>query len=147
MKTLMWIVLIIALGYGGKYGYEFWQSLKEKQKNDGAPASAQATPPPAPVTAAPAKAAAVLPGMTPSLEPILAASYKRGAIGLRDFIATYGRTVQDPRLASIELDYVVLVAKNNVAEARKVFDRVKARTIPGSPIFDRVAQLEKTYGP
>lgn len=146
MKVLMWIILIVALGYGGKLGYDFWQSLKEKQKNDGAPASVQAPPPPPPVTAAPANRPVVLPGLTPSLEPILAASYKRGAVGLRDFIATYGRTVQDPRLASIELDYVVLVAKNNVAEARKVFDRVKARTIPGSPVFDRVKQLEKTYG-
>lgn len=145
MKTLMWIILIVVLGFGGKLFYDFWQSLKEKQKSDGAPSSYRPPPPP-PVAATATNKPVILPGMTPSLEPILAASYKRGAVGLRDFIATYGRTVQDPRLGSIELDYVVLVAKNNVAEARKVFDRVKARTIPGSPIYDRVTQLEKTYG-
>ncbi|MBC8038168.1 MAG: hypothetical protein H7X89_13230 [Rhizobiales bacterium] len=145
MKTLMWIILIAGLGFGGMKFYEFWQSLKAKQKNDGAPAAYQAPTPPS-ATAAPTNQSAALPGLTPSLEPILAASYKRGVVGLRDFIATYGRTVQDPRLASIELDYVVLVAKNNVAEARKVFDRVKARTIPGSPVYERVKQLENTYG-
>lgn len=57
----------------------------------------------------------------------------------------YRRTVADPRLASIELDYVVLVAREDIAEARKVFAQVKQRTPPASLVYPRIKQLEKTY--
>jgi hypothetical protein len=43
------------------------------------------------------------------------------------------------------LDYVVLVANDNPAEARKTFIRVKQRVPRESPVYPRVKQLEKAY--
>ena len=87
----------------------------------------------------------VLPGMAPSLEATLEASKKRGADGLRDFLTRYGKTIQDPRLGSIELDYVVLLGGQNLTEARRIFARVKQRTPASSPNYSRIKQLANTY--
>ena len=62
-----------------------------------------------------------LPGLPPKLEPALEAARRQGAAGLRDFLAANGKNVADPRLAWIELDYVLVVAPGDPAEARKVF--------------------------
>jgi hypothetical protein len=43
------------------------------------------------------------------------------------------------------LDYVVLVAKDDPAEARRVFTRVKTRTSTTSPVYPRIESLAKTY--
>ncbi len=86
-----------------------------------------------------------LPGLPPSLEGTLQTAQQRGASGLRDFLGRYGKTINDPRRAWIELDYVVLVAKDDPAEARKVFAKVKGRTMDSSPVYRRMKQLEKTY--
>jgi hypothetical protein len=53
--------------------------------------------------------------------------------------------VSDPRLAAIELDYIVLIGSTNPQEARRLFTAVKQRTPPNSPIYERVKRLEKTY--
>ena len=86
-----------------------------------------------------------LPGLPAKLEPALEAARQRGAAGLRDFLAAHGKEVADPRLAWIELDYVLLVAQSDPAEARKVFAQVKERLTPNSPVYCRMKQLEKTY--
>ena len=95
--------------------------------------------------AAPPVTGTQLPGLPSSLESILASSERYGAQGLRNFLTQYGKTVRDPRLAWIELDYAVLVMRENPAEARKVFARVKKRTPISSPVYPRIKQLEKTY--
>ena len=96
-----------------------------------------------------AAAAAVVPeqlaGMPAGLEPSLQAAQTAGAPGLKNWMKQYGRSVGDPRLAWIELDYVVLVARDDPAEARRLFAAVKKRTTPASPVYERVKQLEKTY--
>ncbi len=71
--------------------------------------------------------------MPPSLQPALDAARQRGAAGLRDFLTTYGNTINDPRRASIELDYVVLLAPSNPTEARRIFAKVKGRRPRGFP--------------
>ena len=53
--------------------------------------------------------------------------------------------VQDPRKAWIELDYCVLVSREDLSEARRVFAEVKKRTPPSSPVWPRVKDLEKVY--
>ena len=83
--------------------------------------------------------------MPPRLQGILDASEQRGATGLHDFLTTYGKTIADPRLAWIQLDYVVLVAESNPGEARRVFGQVKSRIGADSPVYNRIKQLEKTY--
>jgi len=53
--------------------------------------------------------------------------------------------VQDPRKAWIELDYCVMVAREDPAEAKRVFRDVKARTAASSPVWPRIQKLQKTY--
>lgn len=131
MKALIAIVLIVGAAMGGWKIYSTWLEVNEKEKKAKAEQAVVA--------------GADLPGMVPQLEPFLTAAQQQGASGLRQFLTQYGKTIADPRLASIELDYVVLVAKNDPAEARKTFARVKKRITRESPIYARVKLLEKTY--
>jgi hypothetical protein len=86
-----------------------------------------------------------LPGLPFHLEASLQAARKQGAAGLRSWLKTYGQSVEDPRKAWIELDFCVAVAREDPAEARRVFAAVKERLPPSSPVWPRLKQLEKTY--
>ena len=134
MKALIAIVIIVAAIMGGWQVYSSWLDVKEKEKEKHQTEAVQAV-----------VSGSQLPGMVSQLEPILEAAQRQGAAGLRQFLSKYGKTIADPRLASIELDYVVLVAIDNPAEARRTFARVKQRTPRESPVYARVKQLEKTY--
>ena len=86
-----------------------------------------------------------LPGMSYKLDASLQAARKQGATGLKNFLKTYNQIIEDPRKAWLELDYCVAVARQDPAEAKRVFARVKERTAPSSPVWPRMKQLEKTY--
>jgi hypothetical protein len=86
-----------------------------------------------------------LPGLPDKLAPSLEAAKKKGAAGLRNWLKNYGRLVQDPRKAWIELDYCVLVSHEDLPEARRVYAEVKARTPESSPVWPRVKDLQKVY--
>ena len=53
--------------------------------------------------------------------------------------------IKDPRLAWIELDYVLKVSASNPAEAKRVFIEVKQRIPTDSPVYPRIKSLEKNY--
>ena len=93
----------------------------------------------------PASASAALTGLPATLEASLSAAEKQGAAGLRDWLRNYRQHVRDPRLAAIELDYVVLISRQDPAEAKRIFKEVKGRTPTFSPIYDRVKRLENTF--
>jgi len=86
-----------------------------------------------------------LPGLPYKLEASLQAARKQGAPGLRNWLKTYAQSVEDPRKAWIELDYCVAVAREDPAEAKRVFAAVKDRLPPSSPVWPRMKQLERTY--
>jgi hypothetical protein len=138
MKALIAIVIIVGAGFLGWKLFEQWNDAKaaEEQKN---PAATQ------PAATVPSPSGSELSGMPSQLQGQLDAAYRRGTIGLRDFLTVYGKSLQDPRKGWIQLDYVVLVTHENPAEAKRVFAQVKQRTLQSSPIYARVKQLEKTY--
>lgn len=86
-----------------------------------------------------------LPGLPPSLEAGLAQAKSAGAQELKFWLMHHRKDVDDPRLADIELDYVVLVARENIVEARKVFARVSKRIDSSSPVYPRMKELQKTF--
>jgi hypothetical protein len=86
-----------------------------------------------------------LKGLHYSLETPLANAQARGADGMKRFLNQYRSAIRDPRLAWIELDYVVLVGIKDPAEARAVFAQVKNRTPTNSPVYPRIQTLSKTY--
>ena len=86
-----------------------------------------------------------LPGMPYQLEASLRNAEQNGAAGLANWLKTYGSRTDDPRKAWIELDYCVLLARDNPAEAKRIFGEVKQRTAPTSPLWPRIRDLAKTY--
>jgi hypothetical protein len=137
MRQIIGILLILAALWGGRELYRYWEQVKarkEAEDRGGAP------PPP---VAAPAPA--VLPGLPANLEASLQAAQRQGAAGLKNWLNMYRRYVNDPRLAAVELDYIVLISSSNPQEARQIFAAVRQRTSTNSPIYPRVKQLEKTY--
>lgn len=86
-----------------------------------------------------------LEGVPQPLHASLQAAQAKGAASLREWLKTYNHAITDPRKAWIELDYVVMVAREQPAEARRVFKEVKERTPPASPVWPRIQQLSATY--
>lgn len=86
-----------------------------------------------------------LPGLHYTLEMPLEQATKGGAGTLKKFIDQYRGAIKDPRLGWIELDYVVMVAFKDPAEARLVFAGVKKRTPTNSVIYPRLEKLAKQY--
>jgi|SRR5439155_21440606 len=136
MRQFLALLLIIGAIWGGKQLYNYWESVKAKKESEDRGGA------PPPTTSA---ASAVLPGLPANLEASLQAAQKQGAPGLRNWLNLYRLYVSDPRLAAIELDYIVLISSTNPQEARRLFAVVKQRTPTDSPVYPRVKQLQKTY--
>lgn len=129
-KLITALILIIAV-YCGYHLFLYWEQIQNEDQNR-QKAAAQFNPD-------------TLPGMTPQLEKSYQAAQQQGTAAIRNWLKTYGNLAQDPRKAWIELDYCVAIARDNPAEARRVFDSVKARTASTSPVWPRAKQLEKTF--
>ncbi len=86
-----------------------------------------------------------LEGVPQALQASLAAAQSKGAASLRDWLKAYSHAVSDPRKAWIELDLVVMIAREQPAEARRIFKDVKDRTPASSPVYPRIQQLSPTF--
>lgn len=133
MKFVITAVIIIGLALGVRLFYQYYESFQPK--------AAEPTSAAGPVDVPDDQ----LPGMPASLQPALAEAREYGATGLRNFLAAHNKAIADPRLASLELDYVILITPSNPAEACRIFARVKERLEPSSPVYGRMKKLEKTY--
>lgn len=134
------LVLVCWVGWVVYQRWEGLQAARQETPSEGQPAR----------EAAAAINPRDLPGMPAgnlrdALESSLEKAQGEGAIGLREWLGNCRQYVEDPRRGWIELDYCVLVAQSNPREAKRVFNEVKERTPPTSPIYPRLKQLEKTY--
>jgi len=129
MKALITLVLILGV-------YFFCKSIMEqyrvKQQKEEAAAKAANGP------------ADGIEGMPSHFEPSLQAAQAQGAPALKVWLERYASYIQDPKLAAIQLDYVVLVSRSNPAEAKRIFQAVKQRVPKNSPVYDRVKRLDST---
>src|SRR5579884_152245 len=134
MTKLLWILGIVLVCWGGYELFEFWdrydtnKDLAAKQAEDARNFDPQN-----------------LPGMPDKLRKSYDIAKTRGDVGLHDWLRAYHDQMQDPRLAWIELDYAVMISQKDPAEAKRIYENVKARTPESSPVYPRVKQLEKTY--
>ncbi len=126
MKALITLVIIAAIYLLGKSIMDQYKAKQEKEN--------------------PANVAKVLEGMPATFEASLEAAQAQGAPGLKEWLQKYGSQVQDPRLAEIQLNYVVLLSRSNPTEAKQLFQAIKRRTPKTSPVYERVKRLEGTYG-
>jgi hypothetical protein len=133
MTKLIAALIIVAVLCGVWQLFLYWEKVKNEEER----------------TQKQEAAAAVmgdqLPGLPYQLEASLQTARKQGAAGLRNWLKSNSRSVEDPRKAWIELDFCVAVAREDPAEAKRVFASVKERIGPASPVWARMKQLEKTY--
>jgi hypothetical protein len=131
MRQFLTVVLVLALVWLG------WKFSHYAQEKIGTHPNRQ--------DSAEAPAPGKLPGMAASLEPGYEAAKREGAEGVRKWLAQHQSDIGEPRLTDIELDYVLLVGRSNVAEAKRVLAEIKPRLKPTSPVYRRFEQLNKTY--
>lgn len=133
MKVVIAIVIVGLLGFVGFKVWEYWTQTEQDKPlygvntNEVRPESLQ--------------------GLPSQLESRLQEARSRGPDTYKEFIDTIKKSplVKDPRLAWIELDYVVMIAAKNPSEAKRIFAKVKERTPPDSPVMPRIKSLEKTF--
>jgi hypothetical protein len=141
MRKFIAVLIIAGAVLAGFSLFNYWKDFESgKQSFD-----AGSTNTPGTEAADPAAPPAPIGGLPKNLEPSLAAAQRAGPAALADWLQKYRRYLKDPKLADIELDYVVMIARQNPAEARKVFETVRRRVRPGSPVYDRVQRLGNTF--
>ena|ERR1043166_9453699 len=133
MTKLITVLIIVAVLYGAWNLFLYWDKVKNEEINAKKQQAAAVVNPNS------------LQGIPWNLEKSLDAAQQQGATGLKNWLKTYDRYLQDPRKAWIELDYCVLISQKDPAEAKRIFKSVKDRTPPSSPIYSRIKSLEKTY--
>jgi hypothetical protein len=138
IKALITVVLVVVALLGIKELHTYWSQVKSKEKADVAANRGESPAPPP-------KDPSALTGMPASLEPSLEGAKKAGAPALKAWLKQYRGYLADPKLAAIELDYVVLAGAKNFLEAKEIYAAVKQRTPTNSPVYPRIKQLEKTY--
>lgn len=132
-KTLIIIAIVAVVALGGYQLFEYWDKVQdEKLAAEKQAATSQVNPD-------------ALPGLPQGWDTSLRTAEQQGATALGAWLKTYGAKVQDPRKAWIELDYVVMITRDNPQEAKRLFAEVKDRTLPNSPVWPRIHDLEKSY--
>ena len=133
MTKVIAAFIIIVVVWGGWELFLYWDKVKNEDETKQKQAAAAMV------------VGDQLPGLAYQLEGSLQAARKQGAAGLKSWLKTHSQSVEDPRKAWIELDYCVAVAREDTAEARRVFATVKERTSQSSPVWPRIKKLEETY--
>ena len=133
MTKIIAALIIIVVVWGGWELFLYWDKVKNEDETKQKQAAAAMV------------VGDQLPGLAYQLEGSLQAARKQGAAGLKSWLKTHNQSVEDPRKAWIELDYCVAVAREDTAEARRVFATVKERTSQSSPVWPRIKKLEETY--
>jgi len=133
MKIAIVILIVAAVGFGGYKLWEYWDTTQQ-QKAVGQSTTQTVQP-------------QTLQGLPSQLESPLQEAQRKGPEAFKQFIDTIKKSplVKDPRLAWIELDYVLMIAAKDPAEAKRVFTRVKERTPENSPVYPRIKELEKNF--
>jgi|ERR1051326_4365110 hypothetical protein len=134
MKALIAILVIVVVIFVGWKLLDYWDDVAKEREARQQAVGIEIDP-------------KQLSGLPQQLEAPLEAAYKKGAPGLKEWLekAKNSPQIKDPRLAWIELDYVMRISRDHPAEAKRVFAGVKDRTPPQSPIYPRVKALEKTF--
>lgn len=132
MKIAIAILIIALVGFGAFKLWEYWDKTEQNKTVVDPTANVQPQS---------------LQGLPSALEQPLEEAKGKGPDALRDFIENIKKSplVKDPRLAWIELDYVVMVASKDPAEAKRVFRKVKERVPPDSPVYQRVQFLAPNF--
>jgi hypothetical protein len=135
MKVLIGVLIALVVGIGGYKLFQHWEAVNERRGlEEKAARGADINPD-------------QLPGLPWQLVQKLRDAKQAGPASVKNFIEYCKRVpdVKDPRLAWIELDYVVMITSTDPVEAKKIFHAVKQRTPEDSPIQPRLKAMAKNY--
>ena len=132
MTKIIWAFIIIVVIFCGWQLFQYWEKVGNEEQTRKKEAAAVLNP-------------AYLAGLPSQLEQSYQHVQQQGSAAMRDWLKTYGPSLQDPRKAWIELDFCVAITREDPTEARRLFKAVKDRTPSNSPIQPRLKQLEKSY--
>jgi len=132
-KTLIIIFIVVAVALGGWQLFEYWDKVQSEKDTEAKNAAAQVVN------------GDSLPGLPDGFNDSLHAAQQQGVTALGNWLKLYGPRVQDPRKAWIQLDYVVLLTRENPQEAKRLYNEVRDRTLPTSPVWPRIQSMQKTY--
>jgi hypothetical protein len=135
MTKAIWALIIVVVGYLAYLLFLQWQ----KAENEHAGRRTEA--------AAAVVNGDALPGMPYQLDPAYRTAKSRGAAAFQAWYVANERQLADPRKAWIQLELCRMMARENPAEAKKIFAEVQSRVPPSSPVWPQVKELEKTFGP
>jgi len=133
MTKSIGVLIILAVAYVAYLVFQQWDKAQLEHDNARKLAAATVFTPES------------LPGMPDQLDASLRAAREKGPTAFRAWFKTYERQIVDPRRAWIELDLCVALARENPAEARRIFAGVKGRLPPASPVWPKMKELEKTF--
>jgi hypothetical protein len=135
MKVLIGILIALIVALGAYKIYEHWTYVSEQNSLEQKAAAGPDVDP------------RRLPGLPWQLDVKLSEAQQAGPEAFKRFVEQLRKypDVKDPRLAWIELDYVVLISSTDPLKAKQIFYDVKKRTPEDSPIYPRIRQLSKTY--
>ena len=133
MTKLIWVLVIAAVAFVGYRFYLYWAKIQEE--HDGRKEAA-------PIVNVSGDA---LPGMPPQLDAGCRAAKDKSPTAFRVWFKANEKQLTDPRKAWIELDLCVAIRRDNPAEAKEIFARVKKRVPPSSPVWPRMKELEKAF--
>jgi hypothetical protein len=130
MTKLITVLLVILLLFCAWRGYVYWESFQREEQRQQAAKNFNPDS---------------LPGMPDGLRESYNTAVQRGPHVVRRWLNTYGHLVEDPRKAWIQLDFCSSIARDNPAEARRLFAEVKERTREASPVWPRIKDLERSF--
>ena len=133
IKTIIIVIVVVAVGFGGWQLYTYWLNVQDEKAAAAKEAAAKVADP------------NTMQGVPGELQDSLQAAEQHGAVSLGSWLKLYDSRIQDPKKAWVELDYVVMITRDNPKEARRIFGEVKDRTLPNSPVWPRIQGMEKTY--
>ena len=134
MTKAIWILIALVVGYVGFLLVKQWNQTqidraKETKNTTAAIVNGDS-----------------LPGMPYQLEQSFRAAREQGARAFQAWFKTNEKSLSDPRKAWIELELCIAMTRESPAEAKKIFASVKSRVPPSSPVWNKVKELEKTFG-
>ncbi|HLH54342.1 MAG TPA: hypothetical protein VKY92_12075 [Verrucomicrobiae bacterium] len=133
MTKVIGAIIILGVLYGGWELFFYWERVKNEEVVQQKQAAAAVV------------VGESLEGVPQPLQASLATAEAQGAAALGNWLKVNDRLIQDPRKAWIQLDYCLLLSRENTAEAKRIFAEVKKRTPESSPVWPRIKKLENAY--
>ncbi len=135
MTKAIWVLIILVVGYVGYLLFQQWDKARLEHAGQ------------KPEQAAALASGDSLAGMPGQLEGGYRTAKGNGPVALRTWFNANEKSIADPRKAWIELELCWALFRENPAEAKRIYAAVKGRVPPSSPVYGKVKELEKTFGP